>query len=201
MNKTASPTVYIYDGVDAEWFDTDAVKNYVEQWLPWLNIVIRDDLVGYASAPLDTLAELFSRLRVRHPSKRVVVNRILKPELDYETRLLTGRSRATAGVVYDGVELQRAVYGMMSAEERRLDGVSVWITERAIVTWDENDRRFHARVSVYGYPSIISTTGMVIAPARERAYYISRRFGIGTEPKTSPADGRYLEFRTQAVTE
>jgi hypothetical protein len=44
--------------------------------------------------------------------------------------------------------------------------------------------RYHARVSVYGFPSLISITGLVLAPARDREFYLSQRLGVPSRDKT-----------------
>ena len=51
----------------------------------------------------------------------------------------------------------------------------IFLTNRLFATWDEHERRYHARVSLYGFPSIISTTGVVEAPARPRQYYLLKQ--------------------------
>jgi len=123
----------------------------------------------------------------------------LKPELDYETRLLTGTGRPSAGVAYDGLELQRLAFNVLPRAERHLCALHIWITERLIATWDEDGRRYHARVSLYGFPVILSTEGMVQAPARERAFYIARRLGL--EEGADPGDSalRHEDPRTTEV--
>ncbi|NIM44429.1 MAG: hypothetical protein GTO54_02165, partial [Nitrososphaeria archaeon] len=40
---------------------------------------------------------------------------------------------------------------------------------------DESNKRYHARTSVYGVPSVISTTGLVEAPAKPREYYLLKQ--------------------------
>jgi len=83
--------------------------------------------------------------------------------------------------VYDGNELQRIAFTRLPREERALDVAHVWFTERLFATWDEDDRRYHARASVYGQPSIISSSGLVHAPAKQREFYIARRLGVSAE--------------------
>nr|AIE95992.1 hypothetical protein [uncultured marine thaumarchaeote AD1000_71_D06] len=44
-------------------------------------------------------------------------------------------------------------------------------TNRLICTYDTTDSRYHGRAVICSNPSIISTTGMIEAPARPREYY------------------------------
>jgi len=130
-----------------------------------------------------SLAERLCQLRILNPAQPLSerARRTLKPEADYELRLLAGTLRAAPGVPYDGVELQRIALGLLPAAESRQEIIHIWFTERLLATWDEDDRRYHARVSVFGFPSILSTAGMVQALARERQYYLARRLGVGAE--------------------
>ncbi|HSA74291.1 MAG TPA: DUF6775 family putative metallopeptidase [Nitrososphaeraceae archaeon] len=43
-----------------------------------------------------------------------------------------------------------------------------------VCTFDENDRRFHARPIICGYPTIISTPSIVEVPARPKAYNLKQ---------------------------
>jgi len=186
MKRPGVERMIIYDGVGQPWFDAAAVAAYLARWLPWLELELRPGLLrhvlGHAPAAetLAGLAEDLCQARVRHPMRQAAgrKRRTLAPELDYETRLLVGRARPAAGVLYDGLELQSLAFNVLPEAERHKLAVHLWFTERLIATWDDADRRYHARVSLYGFPSIISTEGMVQAPARERAYYVARRLGL-----------------------
>ena len=186
MSGPGLEKVVLYDAVGQPWFDAAAVSDYLEFWLPWLTVEVRTDLfahaLGEARGPeaLAGLAEELCQVRVHDPMRQVAERRRrpLKPALDYETRLLTGAARPSAGVAYDGVELQRLAFNVLPRAERHLCALHIWITERLVATWDEDDRRYHARVSLYGFPAILSTSGMVEAPAREREHYLARRLGV-----------------------
>ncbi len=199
----------MYDGINDEWFSVEEVRDHLLQWLPWLNVGVRTDLLVYCLETLQegdeteepSLAEKLCAIRVLDPTREVAARRPLKPERDYELRLLAGASRATVGVVYDGVELQRLAYRMLPQAECGMDTLHVWFTARVIATWDETDRRYHARVSTYGYPSIISTSGMVVAPAKDRGYYLARRFGVDAAAHAGWETGDFLQHRDPRTSE
>jgi hypothetical protein len=203
MSSPRTGTIRLYDGIGEAWFPIGTVKGHLEQWLPWHCIEMRNDLPVWSlervrdddlrRTKTDDLARRLSGIRVLNPAKEARRRRPLGPELDYETRLLSGDARATPGVVYDGNDLQRIAFGMLPPEERGLDAIHIWFTTRLFATWDENDRRYHARVSVYGYPSIISTSGMAVAPARDRQYYLAQRLGVPVDGPGASASDDYLE--------
>lgn len=91
-------------------------------------------------------------------------------EIEYEKRRITGKTKAF-GVLYDGFQLQRVFSKLIVRRERSLEFVHIFFTNRLFATWDDGDKRYHLRTSVYGVPSIISTTGLIEAPAKPRQYY------------------------------
>lgn len=91
-------------------------------------------------------------------------------EIEYEKRRITGKTKAF-GILYDGFQLQRVFSKLIVRRERSLEFVHIFFTNRLFATWDDGDKRYHLRTSVYGVPSIISTTGLIEAPAKPRQYY------------------------------
>jgi hypothetical protein len=74
-----------------------------------------------------------------------------------------------------------------------------------ICTFSEEDWRYHARTIVAGNPSIISTTGIVEAPAKPKEWYIKQMqlaiSGIdpddddkNTKTSSSSNEKKYLEY-------
>jgi hypothetical protein len=181
--------IRLYDGIDQDWFSAEAVSAHLTEWLAGSRCVVREDLLAHGlahvpAAEAEALAEQLCRCRVLSPTQGPRARKPLTPEIGYELRVLAGHARATPGVVYDGNELQRIAFALLPVEERALETIHIWFTERLFATLDEDDRRYHARVSVYGHPSLISTSGMVHAPARGREHYLARRLGL-----RQPVDG------------
>ena len=172
--------IWLHDGVGQPWLDAAAVAEHLAAWLPWLRCERRGDLLGESAVDPAALVERLARARVTTPTKRAggPERRLLRPELDFESRVLTGQVRASAGVVYDGCELQWLAAGLLRGGA---EAIHLWLTERLFATWDDDDRRYHLRVILCGVPTMVSTTGMVRAPARERSYYLSRSLGVRPE--------------------
>ena len=53
--------------------------------------------------------------------------------------------------------------------------------------------RYHARVGIYGFPSLISTSGAAEAPAKPREYYLKLRMGYDRGSLEQEFAGRFLE--------
>jgi hypothetical protein len=56
-------------------------------------------------------------------------------------------------------------------------------------------------VSVYGFPSLISTTGVVEAPAKPREFYLKKRLGIPLEVLKSEFIGRFIDHGDPHLTD
>ena len=209
MASSESRRIRLHDGVAQPWFTIEEVCEHLARWLPWLPVEVGEDLLARSAqrAPDadfgqgESLASRLCQCRVRSPFSPPSPRRPLKPETDYEARLLSGTVRAAAGVTYDGNELQRLANAALPSEERCSDTVHIWFTERLIATWEEDDRRYHLRVIVSGHPAVVSTTGMVHAPARARDFYLARRLGVSEGRLQSVSEADYLQFEDHRAVE
>jgi hypothetical protein len=132
---------------------------------------------GFFSRFADSLEEAASKIaamRISDPTTPVAQEEPLYGEVRYELRVLRSRARA-GGVLYDGFVLQGYMQSLLPEEEVSLRRLHLIITPRLLATFDSADRRYHLRVVVLGYPSIISTSGIVEAPAKPREFYLQRR--------------------------
>ncbi|ABK76998.1 conserved hypothetical protein [Cenarchaeum symbiosum A] len=106
--------------------------------------------------------------------------------------------RAPAGpgniVYYDGFEAQRIIAGLVP-DDRCLHIV---FTDRLMCTYDPGDYRYHGRALIGANPSVISTTGMVEAPAKPRSYYTElisgMDIGMNMEVVNRRYSGQYLAY-------
>jgi len=96
-------------------------------------------------------------------------------EVEYERRRLKSVGRSIKGILYDGFQVFQTLAKLIEKNERNLSHIHIIFTDQLLGTWEESDRRYHARVSVYSTPSLISTTGLVEAPAKPRAFYLLKR--------------------------
>ena len=70
--------------------------------------------------------------------------------------------------MYDGFELQKILRYLKDDKET----LHIILTNRLTCTFDENDSRYHARAVICANPAIISTTGIIEAPAKPKEYYL-----------------------------
>ncbi|MBI4268167.1 MAG: hypothetical protein HY662_05215, partial [Chloroflexi bacterium] len=95
-------------------------------------------------------------------------------EISFEEKRIRGETKAV-GVIYDGFRLQKVFSDLLAPAGLHLRSSHIFLTNRLFATWGEDDCRYHARTSLYGVPSVISTTGLIEAPARPREYYLLKQ--------------------------
>ncbi|MBI4284501.1 MAG: hypothetical protein HY670_01190 [Chloroflexi bacterium] len=129
---------------------------------------------GLALADVSAYAQRMASVKVQQVNSKEVVTAPLYAEIEYEKRRLLGKTRSF-GVPYDGFQLVKMLFDLMPAEARGAETINIVFTNRLLATWDSYNKRYHLRTSVYGIPSIISTTGLIEAPARSRDYYLLKQ--------------------------
>ncbi|MBM2831371.1 MAG: hypothetical protein HW414_423 [Dehalococcoidia bacterium] len=176
--------IYLYHEPAAGTLDISALAACVESLLPGVAVEARTAFAAWhlSSLPpaqqeqkLTRLAEQFARAKIMNISRREAPPTPLPGEVSYESRRLSASGRHAFGLLYDGFEVMHAFAEVMPREERGLDSLHVVFTNQLLGTWEDDDRRYHARVAVFGYPCLLSTSGLVEAPARPREYYILKQ--------------------------
>jgi hypothetical protein len=100
--------------------------------------------------------------------------------------------------LYDGFVLQRLLAQLIPDAER--DHLHMVFSSLLACTFSEDDWRYHGRTVVCGTPSIISTTGIVEAPAKPREFYLAQ-YGlsdIGSIKKKFA--GRFIDYGDSRIT-
>ena len=102
--------------------------------------------------------------------------------------------------MYDGFELQK-ILRYLNKDEQTLH---IIMTNRLTCTFDENDNRYHARAVICANPAIISTTGIIEAPAKPREYYFEamalKAQGLGIESAKEKYKDKFLDYNDKRLT-
>lgn len=98
--------------------------------------------------------------------------------------------------LYDGFELQR-----IFAQAIQEGGVHIIFTDLLTCTFSEDDWRYHARAVICGTPCIISTAGIVEAPAKPREFYTMQYGGHGVGPLKKKFAGRFIDYGDERMTQ
>ena len=140
------------------------------------------------------IAEIFPkcRINVRKPFQydgRIEYAKISDTKQPFERQ----PKPAGESMLYDGFVLQRIFAEAIPAKEA--GHVHIILTDLLTCTFSEDDWRYHGRAVVCGTPSIVSTTGIVEAPAKPREFYLAQLGGMadvaGLKKKFA---GRFVDY-------
>lgn len=113
-------------------------------------------------------AFLLASLRIRGP--RGERREPLPLEIEVERKGLE-RDSPPKGVIYDGWEFMKFVRSLLPSHSP--SELQILLTSRLLSTPEEGIH--HIRTILLGYPSIISTSGLVEGPAKPKEFYLARR--------------------------
>jgi hypothetical protein len=171
--------IHLYSEPRARAVDFGELAAYVAQKLPQAKVDVRPPMVEThlqrTPEDLARLAKAFAGSKIRNPALPRMPFEPLYGEIDFERRRLSDPENLTFGLLYDGLALIRLFGELIPEEQSGPDDVNIVFTNQLVGTWEESDRRWHARVGVFSFPSIISTSGVVEAPAKPREYYLMRQ--------------------------
>lgn len=204
----SSLKVFLYGEPSSPNLDLRAVARYVAEFLPSPPDV-RSEFFTLFSGGTDRggLAFDLARLRIREPMGSPSTEEPLYGEVEFERRGLEEPSRVVPGVVYDGWGFVALLRRFLPRTEGSLDRLHIVLTPRLVATLDEDDRRYHARTILLGLPMVISTGGLVEAPAKPREFYLLKRSiallgqGLPTEVLKEPFQGQFLDYGDERLTE
>jgi len=197
--------VLLYNEGAAEKLNIEGIAEYLKDNLGGITVEIKGNSQVFCPERTLDYAKKLASIKILDTRQRMATGQ--EPsygEVQYEQRRLLGRTSAF-GVLYDGFQLQRIVSKLIAREERTLEFVHIFFTSRLFGTWEEGDKKYHARTSVYGIPSVISTTGLVEAPARPTEYYLLKHHYemLGKDPLVLKKrfKGRFIDYEDECLTE
>ena len=171
--------VYLYDCPGARTLHVSELTDYLEKRLKGVDTELRNEFFEHHLEGRDNvLREIAERLacsKVRDIRNPEIGFEPLYGEIEYELKFLRRSESKPIGIMYDGVRFLQILWGLIPEEERNLDRVHIVLTNQLLGTYDVNDKRYHARVSVYGIPSVLSTTGVVEGPAKPKKFYLLKQ--------------------------
>ena len=176
------------------------------------SVSLREDLflsliAAQASLPVDEkkmedLAQKIARIRVMGLTDPPEVSLNPEPfqvEVDYEWRNLRREDRKV-GPVYSGFHFQSLLREIWVRKKSLPVGfLHIIFSNQRLATWGED--RWHLRTILLGFPSIISTTGLVEAPAKEREYYLLKSVEPALGEQWLKENPNHLEVDDSRLTE
>lgn len=203
-------TIILYEETEPGRLDLKEIAEYLSRHLKKLPIERRDSIIGRYLSPvaepvtelaIDSLAKSFAQAKIRNPNSLDNSTGPFPGEISFERKWLLKQPEKPSGLLYDAVKLQRLYFGLLFQEERNLNYLHVIILNQLFGTWDEANRRYHARTSIYGLPCLISTAGLVEAPAKPREFYLKRQAGVSIHELKKEFQGRFIDYDDPRMTE
>ena len=199
--------IILYDEGIAEGLDIEEIAQYLARKMRRVEIEVRGNPFA-SNLPQDKVsayARKIASTKIQEVSQKILPGQEpLYGEIEYEKRRISGKTRAF-GILYDGFHLQRVCCEIISRAERSLKFVHIFYTNRLFATWDDNDQRYHLRTSVYGIPSLISSTGLIEAPAKPREYYLFKQqyetLGKDITELKDRFKGSFIDYGDKRLTE
>ncbi len=191
---------FIYSDYPSGSLNISAIREYLARY--GFQTEDRGNVISFLELSNDSLtsiAEILSGAVVDDISSDITKLSVPNSaQVNSEMNRLLGREN-TEGVLYDGYWLERIFHRALS--ERVLlelgdDYLHLIFTSRLFGTFE--DRRYHARVVLTGVPSLISTSGLIEAPAKPREYYFIKGGLIQSGKEVGVLDemykGRFVEY-------
>ena len=188
--------------------DIEHLTHFLETKFP-IQVEIRGNIFKQFN---DEQIKRLSSIRVRDVKDSFSIYEYTVDEIEFEKKLSQDSSLmdSTTKVedavdisevyMYDGFELQKILRYLNEDKEV----LHIIITNRLTCTFDENDNRYHARAVICANPAIISTTGIIEAPAKPREYYFEaialKSQGLGIESAKEQYKNRFLEYNDKRLT-
>ena len=163
-------------------YNIEEVNTYIRNIYPKAKVKDREEFFSLlikqeGDSIVDNLAREITLCRAHNSSKEVEAFLPFPLEIEYEKERLAGHKKLK-GIVYDGFMLQKLAGERIAPAEQNLSFCHIIITDQLIATFDRNDKRYHLRVGVYGFPNIISTQGLIEALAKPKEYYFKKQLGV-----------------------
>jgi len=140
---------------------TTEISNQLQMIFPFIKIDLR------------SFGDYFSKSSIADDFGEKLVTQLPK-DVVQQIELQNSSSEVKTVIFIDGFYLQRIYANIIDKNEIHLEHVHIIFEDKLVCTFDENDRRFHARPIICGSPTIISIPSIVEGPAKPKAYYFKQ---------------------------
>ena len=168
--------IIIYKEPSVPKINLDKIKEFIFKEFR-IKIEIRDNI--FNKLDKNTCEKIAStrifNLKKSFEKHNPTVNEIL---IELENKDMSNKEEMA---LYDGIELNEIIKELIPKEENNQNTLNIIFTNKLTCTFDQNDFKYHARTWVGSNPAIISTTGIIEAPAKPKQYYIDIITNISKE--------------------
>lgn len=186
--------IFLYDEPAVSQIQLERLASFLRETFS-IPVETRDSILKFSKK--DT-AEKIAACRIFNLIKPYERHNPNADEIIFEEANFENTSKTENIVMYDGFEMQKALTELIPETERKSESFHIFFTNKLTCTYDYNDYRYHGRALIGANPSIISTTGIMEAPAKPREYYLELMSnyaqGINVKSIKEKYKGTYLEY-------
>lgn len=190
MKPTEELKIYLYRDSSSPVLNLERIASYLRKKLTNVSVELREPFFNEDFLSTENIREKLMKAKIHDFS-----NPKFKPSFSNPQTLTLSEEEA-----YDGFKLLSAAKEKIEKMELNRRHAHIIFTSIFFGTWDEEDMRYHLRLSSNGFPSLISTTGVVEAPAKPREFYRKKRIE-GREPPENEVNGKFLSNNDERLTE
>ncbi|KXA94111.1 hypothetical protein AKJ37_07980 [candidate division MSBL1 archaeon SCGC-AAA259I09] len=190
LNPAKELNIHLYGEPSCETLDLGEIAYYLRRKVDNISVDLRDPFFDEDFPSNEDFMKKMAEAKIHdfsNPDFRPSSLELERPFMSEE-------------VAYDGFKLLSASRELLGEDELNTQHIHLIFTNCYFGTWDEKDKRYHLRLSSYGFPSLISTTGIVEAPARPSEFYRMKR-KRGEEPSEEQVNGKFLSHNDVRLTE
>jgi len=188
----------LYNEPTVPQIQIEKIKKFLEQFP--VTIEIRDNILRYS---LPDTSRKIAECKIYFLKKDFEKHTPTEEEVQFEKLNIQDTSATENIIMYDGFHLQKIFSELIPEHEKTKEFFHICFTNKLTCTFDYNDYRYHGRALIGANPSIISTTGIIEAPAKPRDYYIDLMThflrGVNVESIKQKYRGTYLEYNDKRL--
>ena len=202
--------IVIYDEPAVSEINIPNIVNFLKQTIP-VEVIVKDNFFKeFSTQQIQKMSEsrifeIQNTFRRHNPSQtdlELEEQFCKNSKIMEETKKPEEADSISEVIMYDGFEIQKIIRENLQDFENQT--LHVILTNRFTCTYDESDARYHGRAVICANPAIISTTGIIEAPAKPREYYFEamalRSQGLGIESAKEQYKNRFLEYNDKRLT-
>ncbi len=191
--------IILYDEPTVPEIQLERLEKFLRKTFP-VEIEMRKNFFQYSN---DSLFEKIASTRIFDLKKQFEKHNPSAEniQIEKENKDMSEREVMT---LYDGFEFQKIIREFIPMDENNKNILHIIFTNKLTCTFDENDFRYHARAIIGSNPSIISTTGMIEAPAKPKQYYLDLMTNFSekrVEEIKKKYKGEFLEYHDSRISE
>ncbi|MEW6043844.1 MAG: DUF6775 family putative metallopeptidase [Thermoproteota archaeon] len=186
--------ILVYDEPSVPEINLDSLIQFLEKTFK-IKTEKRKNIFSEATAEI---AKDLASIRIFDFRKPFEAHIPTNEEIEFEMESFVNTAKTQNIILYDGFEFQRVISSLIPKDELGSEYFHIVFTNKLTCTFDLADYRYHGRALIGSNPSVISTTGIIEAPAKPRQYYLDLMTnygqGLNIESIKKKYQGKYLEY-------